>query len=565
MKDRLTLKQYIVGNALRVMVGFERRRFEKSCRNARAVQERVLLEILARNSSSDFGKRCGFSKIRSIEDFQKAVPVAEYEDFRPYIDRVIGGDKEALFGPREKFVMCTRTSGTTGKPKYIPVTKTFISRYRKGWRLWGSYLLRTYPTCFARKIMFCASPLIEKNMEGGIPCGAVSGLIVDIQSTVLKENYALPLAINRVKDIDLKLYLGMRIAVPQNVGSFLTANPSTILQHVQRADEKKEDIIRDIADGTCKGIERIEGGIRQDILPYVRKDVKEARRLDRIVKESGRLYPRDYWPELDFLACWKGGPLKTYVSSLRRYFNDTPIRDIGLMATEGRMTIPMDDGAAAGPLDVENRFFEFISEESIDEAPAPVLLADELEMGKRYFILLTTWAGLYRYNVSDVVEVTDFFYNNPVLRYVNKGSHFLNVMGENVSEYQVVSAMGAVKKKLGLEFENFSLAASIGGGPYYCILIEKGKIEEGRMEERMLAEFDATLRFLNIEYNKRRRTRRLKPVRLLIIAEKSFDNVREQFSEKGPGRLEQFKHRYLINDNNLLKRFTVLEEKVIND
>jgi len=565
MRERMTLKQCVIGNILVVIVGFERRRFEKRCRDIEHTQEKLLLEIIKRNRLSDFGKRHGFSKIESISDFQEALPLTNYEYFRPYVNRVLKGDERALFGPREKVIRFATTSGTTGQPKYIPVTKTFVKRYWNGWKLWGSYVYLDYPKFYTRRIMYSASSLTEEKTESGIPCGAISGLIADMQTSVLKENYALPPAINKVKDVALKLYLGMRIAIPQKVRFFMTANPNTVLQHVQTADERREDIIRDIADGTCKGIEELGSEARKALLPYITKDIKKARRLEGCVKQSGRLYPRDYWPELDFLACWTGGPLKMYVNRLSRYFGNVAIRDIGLMATEGRMTIPTDDGTSAGPLDIENNFFEFVPEEMINDPSPTVLLPHQLEKGKKYFIILTTWAGLYRYDISDVVEVTGFLHNNPVVRYLNKGGHFSNVIGEKLSEYQAVSAMEMVIKKLRLDIDNFCLALSINGGPYYSILVEKDKITEDGIARKFISEYDKALRSLNISYHRRRSARRIKPASLRLVAPHSFDKLDEQLrKERGVG-FDQFKHNHLITDEKILEKFQVLDEKFLEE
>jgi len=557
-------KLLIFGKALEIFVGFERRAFERSSRDVGAVQERVLLDCITRNAASDFGASHGFSKIKSVKDFQKAMPVTDYEYFRPFIDKVIEGKEGALLGPREKVLMFATTSGSTGKPKYIPVTKTFVGRYRRGWRVWGSYVLRRFPRCFYRKIMHVVAPVEEEFTAKGIPCGGVSGLIARMQRPIVRSNYALPPAFSKVKDIPIKTYIGMRIALPQDVGLFSAANPATVLLHFRTADERKEDIIRDLADGTCKGIDKLEGGVRDNLLPYIKKDAETARRLERIVKESGRLYPGDYWPNLDLIACWKGGPPKIYGDRVNRYAEGVPIWDVGLIASEARMTIPMDHVGSAGPLDIENNFFEFIPEESIDEPSPPVLLPGELEIGKKYFILLTTCAGLYRYNISDVVEVVDFFYDNPVVSYINKGERFSNIMGEKISEYQVVTAMEQALRNLRLDIEHFSLALCVDEVPYYSILVEKNKVRDVQTAQRLMSEFDRALKALNIEYLRRRRSGKLKPVSLRLVSEKSFKNYLEGLCSERNGRLEQFKHTYVINDEELLKKFEVLEEKFMD-
>src|SRR5947209_6233105 len=83
---------------------------------------------------------------------------------------------------------------------------------------------------------------------------------------------------------------------------------------------------------------------------------RAARRLEAIIERSGRLYPRDYWPNLCFLANWTGGTMGAYLRSYPDYFGPRPIRDVGLIASEGRMTIPVEDNTAAGILDIRHHY-----------------------------------------------------------------------------------------------------------------------------------------------------------------------------------------------------------------
>jgi hypothetical protein len=409
--------------------------------------------------------------------------------------------------------------------------------------------------------MQITSPAAEKYTDRGVPCGSISGLMAQMQPPVVKRCYAVPPEVSSISETQRKLYVTMRISVTQDVSFLTTPNPSTILQLVQTADASREAIIRDVADGTCNGIETLDGAIRDAVGPYVKKDRACARRLESIANKSGHLYPKDYWPKLGLIGCWKGGPLKIYTDKFGRFFGGIPVRDLGLMSSECRMTIPMQDEGSAGPLDIENNFFEFIPEEEMEEPFPETVLPKGLEIGKKYFIIVTTASGLYRYNISDVVEVTGFFHDNPVVRFINKGSHISNITGEKISEYQVVSAMERVKKALGLEIESFSLALCIDETPYYSLLIERDKIEGEEAARTIITEFDKQLGFLNIEYAKKRDSNRLKPVSLRIIPENSFDHRLKLLCEKRGGRLEQFKHKYLMTGDEPLDTFNVLEEK----
>src|SRR5262249_51371614 len=159
----------------------------------------------------------------------------------------------------------------------------------------------------------------------------------------------------------------------------------------------------------------------------------------------------------------------------------TPVRDIGLIASEGRMTIPVADGTPSGLLDVVGHFFEFIPEEEADRPNPVVLGAHELQEGRAYFILLTTSFGLYRYHIHDLVRVTGFHKRTPLLEFLSKGAHFANITGEKLSEYHVSGAMADALKELDLSVTAYSLAPCWDEElPYYGLFVERGDLADRR-------------------------------------------------------------------------------------
>ncbi|HBL45047.1 MAG TPA: auxin-responsive protein, partial [Planctomycetaceae bacterium] len=150
-----------------------------------------------------------------------------------------------------------------------------------------------------------------------------------------------------------KYYTALRLAIAdQDVGMITTANPSTLLHLAQFADQQRESLIRDIADGRLTGAAQLEPAILKTLQPKLkRKNRARARELERIVARTGHLYPRDFWPGLSLLAVWMGGSAGAYLSQLAPYYGTPPVRDHGLSASEGRMTIPLESGTSTGVLD----------------------------------------------------------------------------------------------------------------------------------------------------------------------------------------------------------------------
>src|SRR5262249_49111103 len=151
-------------------------------------------------------------------------------------------------------------------------------------------------------------------------------------------------------------------------------------------DHEKEALIRDLYDGTLTKHVEVPGEVRSVLEGKIRKrHPQRARELEAVVRRTGTLYPRDYWPKDCLIGNWTGGSVGAYLRHFPRYFGNAPVRDIGLLASEGRMTIPVADGTASGVLDITTHFFEFIPEEEAGNPNPVVLAAHELEVGRTYF------------------------------------------------------------------------------------------------------------------------------------------------------------------------------------
>src|SRR5262249_54229435 len=152
------------------------------------------------------------------------------------------------------------------------------------------------------------------------------------------------------------------------------------------------------------------------------------------------------------------------------HFPGVPQRDLGLVASEGRLTIPMDDGSAAGVLAVHTGYYEFIPEEDVEAAAPRTLGCHELEKGRRYCGVLTGRNGLYRYDLNDVVEVRGFWGRTPTVAFVRKGRDMLNITGEKLHLNHVLHAVRAAEQATGLPVWQFRLIPDVEAARYDLLL-----------------------------------------------------------------------------------------------
>ena len=537
--------------------------FHEQTQKADEVQRHLLLSRIARNADSQFGRDHHFGSIRSAADFRKHVPIRGYDGHEPYIERVRNGDVNALFGPGTEVMMFAMTSGTTNRPKTIPVTREALQDYREGWTIWG---IQAFDRHFdrlrkgVRPILQLASDWQESFTPSGIPCGAITGLTARMQNPLVRFTYCMPLVGSKIKDIESKYYVALRNSMHRDLGATIAANPSTLLAIARLGDREKESIIRDYADGEIDPKWKLPPEVVAALprrMFWKRK--KAAKRLEAIVERTGHLLPKDYWSNLGFLANWTGGTMGAYLHAYPEVFGVHPVRDVGLIASEGRMTIPVEDGTPAGILDIRHHYFEFIPEDQADRDQPDTLEGSELSEGSNYFILLTTAGGLYRYQIHDLVRCVGFEGRAPLLVFLNKGAHFSSLTGEKLSEFQVVAAVGEAQRNLGIRLSSYLLAPSWGEPPHYNLLVEEGDIGGGEAGERLAEEVERCLERINQEYENRRSTLRLGPIRLRRTTGGSWSRFQKRRLAKSGGTVEQYKQPHLTPDLKALETFEFVD------
>jgi hypothetical protein len=458
--------------------------------------------------------------------------------------------------------MFALTSGTTATRKFIPVTAGYLADYKRGWNLWGLKVFRDHPEVRFRPIVQMSGDWQEFETAAGIPCGSVTGLTASMQLRIIRWLYCVPGSVGKVKDPAAKYYVALRLSLPRKVGMIIAANPSTLVNMARAGDQEKETLVRDLCDGTLSERFDIPGPVRDGLKRKIKKRHPErARDLEEIIGRTGTLYPKDYWPKDCIIGNWTGGSVGAYLRHFPKYFGTTPVRDVGLIASEGRMTIPMADATPSGVLDITTHYFEFIPEDEIDSPQPTVLGAHELQEGRTYFILPTTSYGLYRYNIFDVVRCTGFHNQTPLVEFLSKGAHFANITGEKLSEYQVNGVMSDTLRELNLNLTAFSVAPCWDDDqPYYGLFVERRDLSGRDQGVKLLQGLEERLRQINIEYAAKRDSRRLGPPRLALIPDHAWQRWdRDRLARTG-GTLEQYKHPCLIADPRFRDEMAVEEE-----
>jgi hypothetical protein len=517
-------------------------RFEQATRDPVAAQQRKLLEIVRANQGTEYGRAHGFAKVHDLRSYQAAAPVVSYDEIRPLVERMARGEHGVLTA--EDPVMFAQTSGTTGKSKLIPVTPSCRGRdHADQMRVWLHHAQRAHPRIFRGKILSLVSPAVAGRTEAGIPYGSTSGMMYRDMNPLVRRSYVVPYEVFEIADYEATYYAVMRLGLAADVTLLATANPASVQKLVDTADGRADALLRDLHDGTLDRELAIEPRIRSRIEQRLRPDRERARRLEEArAKRAGRLLPADFWPNLALIACWKGGTVGATVERFPESFDPDqrgmpPVRDWGYLSSEARGSIPLSDEGAAGVLTVATNVFEFVPEDEVDARPEEpktwrFLGVDGVEVGRRYYVFLTTPSGLYRYDINDVIEVVGHHQRTPLVCFCRKGRGMTSLTGEKLSENQVIDAMTNAAKALDLTVEHFRAEPDADNTRYvFKVELEKPFPEE--QTEALLERVDELLCEGNLEYKAKRSSGRLNAPVLQVMKPGWHDEERKQLAEDG--------------------------------
>lgn len=514
-----------------------------------AAQQASLERMLRLVRGSEFARAHGLNTVRTVADLRRAMPVVDYEYFRPYVDRVADGCFEALFGTGERPRMFATSSGTTDKPKRIPVTRLFEADYRRGWSAFGYRFICDHFQPRVRKILQASGRYDVGYTRAGIPYGAITGLIASSQKWIVRRLYVGRPQIAHLSSGGARQYALMRLGITQDVGFVVAASPATLVQYARLVDAESDEIIRDVHDGTISKRLVTDDAVRATLEPMVRPNPERAAALEALRRQHGVLRPADYWT-VTLIGCWTGGSMGHYLEQLRAWWGPAHIRDIGLLASEGRVTLPIANDTAAGPLEPTSGVFEFIPMSEADTPNPSTLLPRELEIGGRYIVVLSNTSGLVRYRLDDVVAVRGFLDQAPLLEFLHRAGNVASVAGEKLTENQVVAATQRVAAQFGVRDLDFMVAPTWGDVPAYR-LTHAGELPPG-----FIAALDRALCEQNEEYESRRTSHRLGELTARSIPRSAFAAMDRRLIHERGCTPEQYKRPCLAlepgDDDRLL-------------
>jgi hypothetical protein len=519
-------------SAFGVMGSREVRAFEQESQAVAESQTRRLLEIVSANSQTIYGREHSFTSIKNVSDFQKSVPINVYDSIHPYVERAAAGEENVLTAD-PPFMFAT-TSGTTGARKLIPINRSYVKEFRRASVVSGYTLLKTFPQIAGGVSLSVFSPAEESRTSAGIPCGAITGrLYLEEPALIRKYISPIPYDVFVIDDYESRYYTLLRCALVLPISTLYTLNPSTIVLIGKRLQKYAHALIKDIERGTYSPPGKVSPEIAGKLTKFFRAEPERARQLSRLL-QANQFTADKVWPSLALISCWTRAAAAFYIKDFPEIYGAVPVCDITYGASEGRGTVCVGPDKQA--LAIRSHFFEFVPEEEIDAVNPQALTAEQVEVGKNYYILFTTSAGLFRYNLHDIVKVVGWYNQTPLLEFQHKGGNISSFTGEKVTESQVTAAASATIAATAASLRFFTVIPQFRPEPHYEVWAEfdgTPSTDAAAMIDRISKEFDLQLAEKNIEYKTKRDSQRLTPAVGRVLPTGTYDELRRNLVSQG--------------------------------
>jgi hypothetical protein len=386
-----------IGSSLPSLAGFEH-----ALRRPAQTQQKLLRALLARHAGCAYGRAHDFASIRSYEEFARRVPLINYDDLGPWIERLRFGEPRVLTS--EPVTHLIPTGGSTGARKLIPFTAGLQREFQRAIGPWVADLARRHPGILFGPAYWSITPASQpaERESSVVPIGFANDVsyLGGVKSRLARAALVAPDEADRITDLEEFRYRTLLCLLLQRDLRLISVwHPSFLGLLLDELPDQWEKLLAVIH--------------------------KTQKRRARELEHADPFQPESLWPHLEVVSCWGDAHAGLALADLRRRFPHTHLQPKGLLATEAFVTIPFQ---GAHPIAVDSHCYEFI-----DEAGC-ARLVHELREGGTYEVVVTTGGGLWRYRLGDLVQVNGRVGETPSMRFLGRNGNVSDRFGEKLSE-----------------------------------------------------------------------------------------------------------------------------------
>nr|XP_054767385.1 uncharacterized protein LOC129274633 [Lytechinus pictus] len=536
---------------------------EKAWKNPKKSQEEYLKRILMGNINTEYVKRFGLDSVTSLAELREKHPLSMYERYRPFVDRAGKGEKGIMVGG--DVVRFALTSGTTGKAKMVPYSKSYrrIISALLGLNLHARINSFGFRSPLQREMFFYTAPK-PRYTEAGIRIGPASMIPPSMKPALVI--YSTPGEGFQVEDPDDALYVHLIFGLRDpNLHAISCSFTSTVMSAMKMLEQRWPVMVCDIMNGTVTTT-RVPAEIHEVLFREMGYgDPVRAAELKREFEQGFEGIVKRLWPCLKFIQCSdtvgiKQRLLETYAKGVLIFSRTLGSTEAGMLAVNLWPLQEKDEFVLLPHMCV----FEFIPEDKMHDDEPKTLFIDELEIGASYEIAITQLFGLYRFRYGDVVKVTRYHFNTPVVQFMYRSGQILNVKYEKLDQAIVKNAIqAAVNHWPNVTLDDYAVAESFllddhekGAKhlPFYIVFLEISPTPgDSTFENIKLNKVDEELRQHSSTYNMFREDGSIAPPLVHIVKPGTFDRLYHFILDNSTTTANQYKVPRKLRTKETLK------------
>jgi hypothetical protein len=421
----------------------------------------------------------------------------------------------------EDVLMLEPTGGSGGGAKLVPYTATLRRQFQRAIAAWVWDVFRHIPavrTGTAYWSISLAAQHAKRRTAGGMRIGFDSDqeYLNSVQRWAMSRVLVVPSAVAKLHNIDNFRYATLvYLLAADDLALVSIWSPTFLTALLAALPDWSERLCRDLHDGTLRLLSpEQEPALARLALP---RRPGRARQIAKVLDANSGTPQTltDIWPRLALISSWADAAAEMYVPDLQSRFPGVALQPKGLLATEGVVSIPVV-GQTGAALAIRSHVFEFLEVRNVDdERPTQPRsqLAHELELKRRYRVLISTGGGLYRYDLGDVVEVVGFLRECPLVRFRGRHGATSDLVGEKLNEHHVRDCLQATFAEFGVRLD-FALVVPQASPPSYVTLaVARDRLDTDTLSPAMATRLESRLRE-NPQYRYAVDLRQLRPVEI---------------------------------------------------
>lgn len=409
--------------------------------------DKTLLEILENNSDTEYGKRYHFQYLRTADGYRFTVPLVKHEDVQPLIELTTRIGEQNIY-TTEKLIAYALTSGTSEINHFVACNKSHIHAYVREFK-------RTLSESRGDNVLLMESIPKKIIYSDHAKLDTITGAILqELKQNLKRFRITSPESLLfHTSSADITYYRTLFALRSDRVTQITAPFCWSITEMIDCILENREKLIHDIRIGTITFDEKIPDEIKNELQSAFSASEKRAAQLEKVLFADNRdNMLKKLWPKLKKIVAVGTGRFEIYRDNLRRYSGSVELHNGYFACSEALVGIAVK-GKDTYRMCNDNAYIEFLDVEAAD---GKTTLYDEVEIGKRYSVYVTNRAGLYRYRIGDIVEITDLKDGIPSFRYVGRTN-------EKVPESLLYGEIKKISAKYDIPINDYCFKANEDG------------------------------------------------------------------------------------------------------